>query len=60
MFTPETFGLLKGARDGIEQILIPKRFGKEVDRARFHRVGTGRNIPVSRDKDDRLVATGRR
>src|SRR6202011_2449363 len=29
MLTPETFGPLKGARDGVEQILIPKGLGRK-------------------------------
>ena len=44
--------------DGVEQILLAKRFGKKLDRTGFHRLHRHRDITVTRNEDDRNLNAG--
>ena len=44
---------IDGTPKGVEEILLAKRLGQELDRAGFHRANRHGNVAVTREKDDR-------
>src|SRR5262252_8332018 len=44
----------------VQQVLITERLGQKLDRSSLHRLDGHRDVPVSRDEDDRNVDVRRR
>jgi hypothetical protein len=42
---------------GVQKVLVPEGLSQELDRARFHRLHSHRDIPMSGDENDRRPRT---